>query len=59
MNFKASPEKPYVFSFAVIISWFIVSKAFERSINNADSHSPLSIALFYFSKINAAPHVMF
>ena len=51
MKAKASPEKPYAFSFAIVRSWFMVSTVLERSINNAETHSPLSIALFHFSNI--------
>ena len=51
MNFKTSREKLYIFSFVIIISWFKVSKALEKSINIAETHSPLSITFFHFSNI--------
>ena len=51
MNLNTSPEKPYVFSFAIIKPWFMVSKAFERFINNAETLFPLSMALCHFSNI--------
>ena len=31
-------------------SWFIVSKAFERSTNRLETYSPLSLLLFLFFK---------
>ena len=41
--FKALAENPYAFNFANRRLWLIVSKAFERSINKAETYVPLSI----------------
>ena len=44
-------QNPYTFHFSSNKSWFIVSKAFERSINKVQIFSPLSEALFHFSSM--------
>ena len=51
MKFNACFEKPDAFSFASRRSGFIVSKAFERSINMAEIFFYLSKAFFHFSSM--------
>ena len=48
---RAFFEKPYAYHFANSKSWFIVSKAFETSINNTQTFLPLSSALLNLSNM--------
>ena len=48
VKLNACFEKPYGFSFDWKRPWFLVSKAFERSINIADIFCSLPKAFFYF-----------
>ena len=58
MKLNACFKKPYDFSFASKRSRFMVSKAFERSVNMADIFSSLSKAFFHFYNLkNVVCHV--
>ena len=58
MKLNACFKKPYDFSFASKRSRFMVSKAFERSVNMADIFSSLSKTFFHFYNLkNVVYHV--
>ena len=48
INFKASLENPYTYNLAIKSSWFMVSKAFHKSIKTAPVNPLLSRVSFYF-----------